>query len=128
MEFQKSIKRSVSCTGIGLHSGKPVKLRMLPAGEDTGVIFRRVDLGNLEIRASQEVITQVNYATSISNGKMQIFTVEHLLGALYGLGINNIIVELDTDEVPILDGSAAPYVELLQQAEIVRLERPNYFL
>jgi len=128
MEFQKTIKRSVSCSGIGLHSGKPVNLRMLPAKEDTGVIFRRVDLDNTEIRASQEVITQVHYATSLSNGKTKIFTVEHLLGALYGMGINNIIIELNSDEIPILDGSAAPFVQMLQTAEIHRFERPNYFL
>lgn len=128
MEFQKTIKRIVSCSGIGLHSGRPVNLRLLPAGEDTGVVFRRVDLDNAEIRANQEFITQVHYATSISNGKIKIFTVEHLLSALYGLGINNITIEMDADEVPILDGSALPFVEMLQAAEIIRLNRPNHFL
>ena len=128
MEFQKTIKRKISCSGIGLHSGKPVNLRMLPAGEDTGVVFRRVDLGGAEIRANQEFITQVHYATSISNGKLKLFTVEHLLSALYGMGVNNIVIEMDSDEVPILDGSALPFVEMLQEAEIVRLNRANCFL
>lgn len=128
MEFQKTIKRSVSCNGIGLHSGKPVNLRMLPAEENTGVIFRRIDLNNSEIRASQEFITQVNYATSISNGQIKLFTVEHLMSALYGLGVNNVIIEMDADEVPILDGSALPFVHLLMEAGVVRLERPNYFM
>src|SRR6187455_3301980 len=108
MEFQKTIRRTVTCSGIGLHSGKPCNLRMLPAGEDTGVVFRRVDLGNAEIRADQEFITQVHYATSISNGTIKVFTVEHLLSALYGMGVNNVIIEMDADEVPILDGSALP--------------------
>jgi UDP-3-O-[3-hydroxymyristoyl] N-acetylglucosamine deacetylase len=128
MEYQKTIKRAVQCSGIGLHSGKPVTLRMLPAGEDAGVIFRRVDLNNAEIPVKQEFITQVNYATSISNGQTNIFTVEHLLSALYGLGINNIVIEMDSDEVPIMDGSAAPFVEILQSAGIVRFNRPNYFM
>lgn len=128
MEFQKTIKRMVGCSGIGLHSGKPVNLRMLPADEDTGVVFRRVDLQNHEIRAKQEFITQVNYATAISNGGIKLYTVEHLLAALYGLGINNITIEMDSDEVPIMDGSAAPFVEILKSAEIVRFDRPNDFL
>ena len=128
MEHEKTIKRAVSCNGIGLHSGKPVSLRMLPAHENTGVIVRRVDLNNAEIPVKQEFITQVNYATSISNGNIKVFTIEHLLAALYGLGINNIIIEMDADEVPIMDGSAAPFVKMLLSAEVVRLERPNYFL
>lgn len=128
MEYQKTIKRTIRCSGIGLHSGKPVNLKMIPAEPDSGVIFRRTDLDNAEIRANQEFITQVHYATSISNGNLQILTVEHLLGALYGLGVNNIVIELDADEVPILDGSAAPYVEMLQSADIVRFDKPNYFL
>jgi UDP-3-O-[3-hydroxymyristoyl] N-acetylglucosamine deacetylase len=128
MEFQKTIKRIVGCSGIGLHSGKPVNLRMLPADADTGVVFRRVDLENNEIRAKQEFITQVNYATAISNGNTTLLTVEHLLAALYGLGINNIIIEMDSDEVPIMDGSAAPFVEILKSAEIIRSNRPTEFL
>lgn len=128
MEFQKTIKRMVGCSGIGLHSGKPVNLRMLPADEDTGVVFRRVDLENSEIRAKQEFISQVNYATAISNGGIKLYTVEHLLAALYGLGINNITIEMDSGEVPIMDGSAAPFVEILKSAEIVRFDRPNDFL
>jgi UDP-3-O-[3-hydroxymyristoyl] N-acetylglucosamine deacetylase len=128
MEFQKTIKQPVSCSGIGLHSGKPVNVRILPAEQNTGVIFRRVDLSNAEIRASQEFITQVNYATSISNGKIKLFTVEHLMAALYGLGVNNVVIEMDADEVPILDGSAVPFVNLLLEAGIVRFEKPNYFL
>ncbi len=128
MEYQKTIKRAVRCSGIGLHSGKPVNLRMLPATEDSGVVFRRVDLCNAEIPVKQEFITQVNYATSISNGQTNIFTVEHLLSALYGLGVNNIIIEMDSDEVPIMDGSAAQFVEILNSAGIIRFKRPNYFM
>src|SRR4029079_1937646 len=128
MEFEKTIQRAVSCSGIGLHSGKPVNLRMLPAGENTGGIFRRTDLEGAEIPVKQDFIIQVNYATSIRNGDIEVYTVEHLLAALYGLGVNNIIIELDSDEVPIMDGSAAAFVRMLNSAEIVRLDRPNYFL
>ena len=128
MEFEKTIQRAVSCSGIGLHSGKSVNLRMLPAAENTGVIFRRSDLGGAEIPVKQEFITQVNYATSIRNGDIKVFTVEHLLAALYGVGINNVIIEIDADEVPIMDGSAAPFVKMLTSAETVRLDRYNYFL
>jgi UDP-3-O-[3-hydroxymyristoyl] N-acetylglucosamine deacetylase len=128
MEYQKTIKREIGCNGIGLHSGKPVNLKMLPAAPDTGVVFRRVDLGNPEIKVRQEFITQVHYATSISNGKFKLFTVEHLLAALYGLGVNNIIIEMDSDEVPIMDGSALPFVNMLTSAEIVSFDKPNHFL
>ena len=128
MEYQKTIKRAIGCSGIGLHSGKSVNLRMLPAEADTGVIFRRTDLANAEIKVVQDFITQVHYATSISNGKIKLFTVEHLLAALYGLGVNNIIIEMNSDEVPILDGSALPFVEMITAAEIVRFNKPNYFL
>lgn len=128
MEFEKTIQRAVSCSGIGLHSGKPVNLRMLPATENTGVIFRRSDLGGAEIPVKQEFITQVNYATSIRNGHIRVLTVEHLLAALYGVGINNVIIEIDSDEVPIMDGSAVPFVKMLATAGTVRLDRYNYFL
>jgi UDP-3-O-[3-hydroxymyristoyl] N-acetylglucosamine deacetylase len=128
MEYQKTIKRAISCSGIGLHSGRSVNLRMLPADPDTGVIFRRTDLANAEIKVVQDFITQVHYATSISNGKIKLFTVEHLLAALYGLGVNNIIIEMDSDEVPIMDGSALPFVEMITSAQIVRFNKPNYFL
>jgi UDP-3-O-[3-hydroxymyristoyl] N-acetylglucosamine deacetylase len=128
MEYQKTIKRDIGCSGIGLHSGKSVNLRMHPAKPDTGVIFRRTDLANAEIKVEQDFITQVHYATSISNGKIKLFTVEHLLAALYGLGVNNIIIEMDSDEVPILDGSALPFVEMLTSAGIARFDKPNYFL
>ena len=128
MEFQKTIKRAVSCSGIGLHSGKPVNLRIVPAEESTGVIFRRVDIEGAEVPVKQEFITQVNYATSISNGDTKFYTVEHLLAALYGLGVSNILIEMDGDEVPIMDGSATPFVDMLHSAEIVRLDTPNYFL
>ncbi len=128
MEYQKTIKRAIGCSGIGLHSGRSVNLRMLPAEANTGVIFRRTDLANAEIKVVQDFITQVHYATSISNGKIKLFTVEHLLAALYGLGVNNIIIEMNSDEVPILDGSALPFVEMITSAEIVRFNKPNYFL
>lgn len=128
MEYQKTIKRAIGCSGIGLHSGRSVNLRMLPAEPDTGVIFRRTDLANAEIKVVQDFITQVHYATSISNGKIKLFTVEHLLAALYGLGVNNIIIEMNSDEVPIMDGSALPFVEMITSAQIVRFNKPNYFL
>ena len=82
----------------------------------------------LKSKYVQDFITQVHYATSISNGKFKLFTVEHLLAALYGLGVNNIIIEMNSDEVPIMDGSALPFVEMLTAAGIVRFDQPNHFL
>jgi UDP-3-O-[3-hydroxymyristoyl] N-acetylglucosamine deacetylase len=98
-------------SGIGLHSGVPVQMRLLPAPAGSGIVFRRTDLDNFEISATSRNVAKVSYATSLMRQGVLISTTEHLLSALIGLGIDNIIVEVDNLELPILDGSASPYVE-----------------
>jgi len=110
----------VSCAGIGLHSGAPVNLRILPAAAGTGIVFHRTDLDNFPIEASGRNVARVSYATSLMKKGVLISTTEHLLSAFIGMGIDNAIVELDNLELPILDGSAQPFVEMIQQAGIRR--------
>lgn len=118
---QKTIKKEVSCSGIGLHSGKEVSLRFKPAGANTGIIFRRTDLKNFSVKPLVKFLSKTRYATSIRRGNVSIETVEHLLATLHVLGIDNLIVELNSPEVPIMDGSAAPFIYLLHEAEIKTL-------
>lgn len=125
---QKTIRREVSCTGIGLHCGCRVDLRLLPAAAGTGVRFRRTDLGGLEIPVRIENLHQTSYATQLVMGDASINTVEHVLSAAAGLGIDNLIVEIDGPEVPIMDGSAAPFVYLLHEAGIRRLQAQRRFV
>jgi UDP-3-O-[3-hydroxymyristoyl] N-acetylglucosamine deacetylase len=110
---QQTIAAPVEFRGIGLHTGVPVSLRILPAPAGKGIVFRRVDLDNFEIRADVGSVTRVAYATTLMNRGVWISTVEHLLSALYGLAIDNAYLELDNFEVPILDGSAQPYIDAI---------------
>jgi UDP-3-O-[3-hydroxymyristoyl] N-acetylglucosamine deacetylase len=110
----------VACAGVGLHSGAPVNLRILPASAGTGIVFRRTDLDAFEIEASGRNVARVSYATSLMKKGVLISTTEHLLSAFIGLGIDNAIVELDNLELPILDGSAQPFVEMIQKGGIRR--------
>lgn len=103
----------MGCAGIGLHSGAPVRLRLLPAPAGTGIIFRRVDLDNFEIEATGKNVARVSYATSLMKQGVLISTTEHLLSAFIGTGVDNAIVELDNLELPILDGSAKPFVDMV---------------
>ncbi len=113
---QKTLKDEIACTGIGLHSGKKVNLKLCPAPPNTGIIFRRIDLASRpEIKAHIANVVDGRYATTIGQNKVTISTVEHLLAALLGLGIDNIFVEVDAPEVPIMDGSAAPFVYLIKE-------------
>jgi UDP-3-O-[3-hydroxymyristoyl] N-acetylglucosamine deacetylase len=105
----------VGCTGIGLHSGKAVRLALKPAPAGHGIRFRRVDVG-VEIPASLESLARLDHATTLSKDGVSIETVEHLLSALVGLGVDDVLVEVDGAEVPILDGSAAPFVILIHEA------------
>jgi hypothetical protein len=99
---------------VGLHSGAPVTMRLLPAPAGSGIVFRRTDLDNFEIPANGRNVAKVSYATSLMRQGVLISTTEHLLSALIGMGVDNVIVELDNLELPILDGSALPYVEAFQ--------------
>ena len=110
---QKTIKRKLTLKGIGLHTGKNVELTLLPSAPNTGIIFKRVDLksNNLVIPNFSNV-SNTSLNTTISNEHgVQVSTIEHLMGALFGLGIDNAIIEIDNDEVPILDGSAKEFIE-----------------
>jgi len=118
----------VECEGVGLHSGAPVKLRILPAPANTGVVFRRVDLYAFEVEAIGRNVARVSYATSLMKKGVLISTTEHLLSALVGMRIDNAIVELDNLELPILDGSARPFVELIRKAGIRRQRRPRTYI
>jgi len=125
---EQTIRNPVSCSGVGLHSGAPVNLRILPAAAGTGIVFRRTDLDDFRIEASGRNVARVSYATSLMKKGVLISTTEHLLSAFTGLGIDNAVVELDNLELPILDGSARPFVEMMQQAGIRQQRRARTYL
>jgi UDP-3-O-[3-hydroxymyristoyl] N-acetylglucosamine deacetylase len=120
--LEKTIASVIEFSGIGLHSGAPVRMRLLPAPAGSGILFRRTDLDNYEIPAIGRNVAKVSYATSIMRQGVLISTTEHLLSALVGTGVDNVIVELDNLELPILDGSALPYVEAFTAVGI-RIQR-----
>lgn len=120
---EQTIAEPVAFTGVGLHSGAPVTMSLLPAPAGSGIVFRRTDLDNFEIPATGRNVAKVSYATSLMRQGVLISTTEHLLSALVGMGIDNVIVELDNLELPILDGSALPYVEAIVQVGIRQQRR-----
>ena len=128
MSAQRTLKRPTSCAGIGLHSGRKVTLSLKPAPAGSGIRFRRADLGGLEVPAAVNHVGAINYATGLMRDAVRVDTVEHLLAALVSLGIDNVVVELNSPEVPIMDGSAAPFVYLIQEAGVRALETPRRFL
>ncbi|MFN8370128.1 MAG: UDP-3-O-acyl-N-acetylglucosamine deacetylase [Bacteriovoracaceae bacterium] len=129
MLFQRTIAKTCSVTGIGLHSGKKVKLTLHPAPENFGIQFRRTDIKNGKlIKADAKTVGTTENATSLGSGAEAIHTVEHLLAVLYGLGINNILCELDGPEVPIMDGSGASFVFLLKEIGVANLNKSKKFL
>jgi UDP-3-O-[3-hydroxymyristoyl] N-acetylglucosamine deacetylase len=125
---EHTIRTPVECRGVGLHSGAPVHLRILPARAGSGVVFRRVDLDGFEVEAVSRNVARVSYATSLMKKGVFISTTEHLLSAFIGCGIDNAIVELDNLELPILDGSAWPFVEAIRKAGIRKQRRPRTYL
>ncbi|MGA6980931.1 MAG: UDP-3-O-acyl-N-acetylglucosamine deacetylase [Candidatus Sulfotelmatobacter sp.] len=125
---QQTVRSAVACSGVGLHSGAEVHLRLLPAPPGTGIVFRRVDLDGFEIEATSRNVARVSYATSLMKKGVLISTTEHLLSAFTGLGIDNAFVELDNLELPILDGSAQPFVDLIQKAGIRKQRRPRKYM
>ena len=125
---EQTIRGAVECKGVGLHSGAPVSMRMLPAPTGTGIVFRRTDLDDFEVEAVSKNVARVSYATSLMKQGVLISTTEHLLSAFIGMGIDNAIVELDNLELPILDGSAQPFVEMIQKAGIRKQRRPRQYL
>ena len=128
MPQEQTIRSAVECSGVGLHSGAPVSLRILPAPPGTGIVFRRIDLDGFDIQACSRNVARVSYATSLMRRGVLISTTEHLLSSFIGLGIDNAIVELDNLELPILDGSALPFVQMIQKGGIRKQRRPRKYL
>ena len=128
MRFETTVHRSVEAAGIGLHSGVPVRIRILPAPVSTGIVFVRTDLDRFQIPASWRHVARVSYATSLMRQGVLISTTEHLLSVLYSMGIDNAYVEIDNLEVPILDGSGQPFVRLIEQAGIRQYRRKRRYL
>jgi UDP-3-O-[3-hydroxymyristoyl] N-acetylglucosamine deacetylase len=125
---EQTIRSAVECQGVGLHSGAPVSMRILSAPSGTGIVFRRTDLDGFEIEAVSRNVARVSYATSLMKKGVLISTTEHVLSAFIGMGIDNAIVELDNLELPILDGSALPFVEMIRHAGIRHQRRPRKYL
>ena len=126
--FERTVRSEIEFHGVGLHSGAPVKMRLVPAPAGSGIVFRRTDLDNFEIPANGRNVAKVSYATSLMRGSVLISTTEHLLSALIGFGVDNVIVEVDNLEVPILDGSALPYVEAFQAVGLKQQRRKREYL
>src|SRR5580704_7473238 len=128
MHHQQTIQHPVEIEGIGLHTAVRSRVRLVPAPADTGIVFRRTDLENFEIQAHVSNVARVSYATSLMRESVLISTTEHLLAALYSCGIDNVYVDIDAIELPILDGSSQPFIEMLQRAGIRRLRRRRRYL
>jgi UDP-3-O-[3-hydroxymyristoyl] N-acetylglucosamine deacetylase len=128
MPYQNTIVRPVETEGVGLHTAVRGHLRLAPAPADTGIVFRRTDLDNFEIEAHGRWLARVSYATSLMKKGVLLSTVEHVLAALYACGIDNVYIELDALEIPILDGSSLPFIEMIQQAGIRRQRRRRRYL
>lgn len=129
MLAQRTLTNSIKAFGIGLHSGNPITLELKPAPPDTGIIFKRVDLDPVvEIKARAENVGDTTLATSLNEGEVKISTVEHLLSAMAGLGIDNVYVEVNGAEIPIMDGSAGPFVFLLESAGLHEQNAPKKFI
>jgi UDP-3-O-[3-hydroxymyristoyl] N-acetylglucosamine deacetylase len=126
---QRTLKSLTKAVGVGLHSGQRVELTLRPAAPDTGIVFRRVDLPQpVDILISAEAVTDTRLASTISSGSAKVHTVEHLMSACAGLGIDNLVVDITAEEVPILDGSASSFVFLLQSAGIALQAAPKRFI
>ncbi|OGT64088.1 MAG: UDP-3-O-[3-hydroxymyristoyl] N-acetylglucosamine deacetylase [Gammaproteobacteria bacterium RIFCSPLOWO2_02_FULL_47_50] len=126
---QRTLKNAIRATGVGLHTGKKVMLTLRSAPVNTGIIFRRIDLDPvIEIHARPENVGDTRLSTTLISGKTRISTVEHLLSALAGFGIDNAYIDLSSDEVPIMDGSAGPFVFLIQSAGVEEQNAPKQFI
>jgi UDP-3-O-[3-hydroxymyristoyl] N-acetylglucosamine deacetylase len=128
VRFETTTQRPVEASGVGLHSGVPVSIRILPAPPSTGIVFIRTDLDNFPVPASWRYVARVSYATSLMRQGVLISTTEHLLSVFYSMGVDNAYVEINNLEVPILDGSGLPYVDLLREAGVKSYRRRKRFL
>ena len=126
---QRTLKSLIRATGVGLHTGRKIAMTLRPAQPDTGVVFRRIDLAEpVDIPARADLVGETRLSSCLMLGEVKIYTVEHLMSALSGLGVDNVYVDLDGPEVPIMDGSAAPFVFLLQAAGIEEQSAPKRFI
>ena len=126
---QRTLKKVVSATGVGLHNGEKVTLTLRPAAIDAGIVFRRTDLpGTPEIKATPDAVRDTRMCSALEQNGARVATVEHLMSALAGLGVDNIIVEVSASEIPIMDGSSGPFIFLLQSAGIVEQSAPKKFI
>lgn len=126
---QRTIKKTVRASGIGLHSGKQVNMTLCPHHDDAGIVFRRVDLSPaIEIPAQAQLIQESFMCSNLIQGDAKVGTVEHLMSAIAALGIDNLLIEVDAPELPIMDGSAAPFIFLLLQGEIIEQQQPKKFI
>ncbi|OUR79211.1 UDP-3-O-[3-hydroxymyristoyl] N-acetylglucosamine deacetylase [Alphaproteobacteria bacterium 46_93_T64] len=129
--FQKTLRNSISCTGVGVHSGNVVNMTLKPAAAGTGIVFRRLDVAPevSEIPALYNTVSELVMCTTIANAaNVKVATIEHLMAAFSGSGIDNAIVELDGPEVPVMDGSAAPFIFLIECADIIEQELPRQYI
>ena len=126
--FQTTIASSASTEGVGLHTGVYGHVTLTPAPAETGIVFRRTDLDNFPIEAQGHNVARVSYATSLMKQGVLLSTTEHLLAAIYSCGIDNIYIDIDAIEIPILDGSAEPFMQMLERCGIRRLRRRRRFL
>src|SRR5579872_7492362 len=126
--FQTTIQRPSTAEGVGLHTGAFGHVRLVPAPADTGIVFRRVDLDNFPIEAHGHNVARVSYATSLMKQGVLLSTTEHLLAAIYSCGIDNIFIDIDSIEIPILDGSAEPFMQMLERSGVRKLRRKRRFL
>src|ERR1041384_4278348 len=125
---QRTLKSLITASGVGLHTGRKARITLRPAPVDTGVVFRRVDLPSpVDIPARADLVGDARLASTLVKGEVKVHTVEHLMSALAGLGVDNVYVDLDAPELPIMDGSAAPFVLLIQQAGIEVQAAPKKF-
>jgi len=128
MVKQRTIKKTVKARGVGIHSGKLVNMTLIPAESDHGVVFKRLDAGGRQVHAHSAFVNEVVLSTGLESQGVKVSTIEHLMSALAALGVDNVLVELDSFEVPIMDGSSAPFVFLVQSAGIKELDAPKRFI
>jgi UDP-3-O-[3-hydroxymyristoyl] N-acetylglucosamine deacetylase len=129
--YQKTLRNSISCTGVGLHGGKLINMKLNPAPVNSGIVFKRTDVDSevADIPALYNSVTDLMMCTTVENAAhTKVATVEHLMAALSGCGIDNVIVELDGPEVPVMDGSSAPFVFLIECADVVEQEAPRRYI
>ena len=126
---QRTLRNSIKATGVGLHTGEKVLLTLSPAPVDTGIVFRRTDLNPVaEIPARADLVGETTLSTCLIHGEARVSTIEHLLSAMAGLGVDNAYVDVTAPEIPIMDGSAAPFVFLLQSAGVIEQHAPKKFI